>query len=250
LNRPNGSAHKANNSSLPQITLGGVIKDYRTPAGSFRALKGIDLAIQPGEFLGVVGKSGAGKTTLANMVTGIDRLTEGEVQVDGVSVHAMDENAMALWRGQNLGVIYQSFQLMPTLNLLDNVLLPMDFCGRYHAMQSVERGLMLLEEVGLSEHVYKLPSAISGGQQQRVAIARALANDPPILIADEPTGRLDSLTAETIFVIFENLVRQGKTILMVTHDQGMARRMSRVVELSDGQITGEWKRGEYVPKKQ
>jgi putative ABC transport system ATP-binding protein len=229
--------------------LRGVSKDYRTPAGSFRALKGIDLSIMPGEFIGVVGKSGAGKTTLANMVTGIDRLTEGEVQVDGVSVHKMDENAMALWRGQNLGVIYQSFQLMPTLNLLDNVLLPMDFCGRYHSMQSVERGLMLLESVGLSEHVYKLPSAISGGQQQRVAIARALANDPPILIADEPTGRLDSLTAETIFVIFENLVRQGKTILMVTHDQGMAKRMSRVVEISDGQITGEWKRGEYVPKK-
>jgi putative ABC transport system ATP-binding protein len=158
------------------------------------------------------------------------------VQVDGVFVHRMNENALALWRGQNLGVIYQSFQLMPTLSLLDNVLLPMDFCGRYHPMQSVERGLMLLDEVGLSEHVYKLPSAISGGQQQRVAIARALANDPPVIIADEPTGNLDSRTSAEILDLFSALSSQGKTLVVVTHDKTVAACAGRRVEIADGKI--------------
>jgi putative ABC transport system ATP-binding protein len=184
----------------------------------------------------VIGKSGAGKSTLVNMITGVDRLTEGEVRVGGTSVHELDENRLALWRGLNLGVIYQSFQLMPTLNLLDNVLLPMDFCGLYRGRQSVERAYQLLCEVGLEEHIDKLPAAVSGGQQQRVAIARALANDPPVIVADEPTGRLDSLTADMIFGIFEDLVRQGKTILMVTHDHALAKRMSRVIELVDGEV--------------
>jgi putative ABC transport system ATP-binding protein len=246
--RPNGDARQLSNPPAAGIIFRGVVKEYRSAAGAFRALKGIDLEIPAGAFVGVVGKSGAGKTTLVNMVTGIDRLTAGEVLVNGVRVHSLDENALALWRGQNLGVIYQTFQLMPTLNLLDNVMLPMDFCGRYRPRQSVERAAALLESVGLAEHLYKLPSAISGGQQQRVAIARALANDPPVLIADEPTGRLDSLTAETIFAIFEDLVRQGKTILMVTHDHSLARRMTRVVELADGQIGGAWERGQHVRK--
>jgi len=225
--------------SEPLITLDHVVKDYHTAAGPFRALKGIDLRVRSGEFVGVSGKPGAGKTTLVNMVTGLDRLTEGEVRVAGIEVHRLGENDLALWRGLNLGVVYQSFQLMPTLNLLDNVLLPMDFCGKYRRRQSVERAIDLLCQVGLEEHIYKLPSATSGGQQQRVAVARALANDPPVIIADEPTGRLDSVTAEVIFTIFEDLVRQGKTIIMVTHDHTLARRMTRVVELADGQLVGE-----------
>jgi putative ABC transport system ATP-binding protein len=218
------------------ISLRNVVKDYRTAAGTFRALKGITLDVLPGEFLGIIGKSGAGKTTLINMISGIDSLTQGDLRVGEVAVNQLDENKLALWRGQNLGVIYQSFQLMPTLTLLDNVLLPMDFCGLYRRRVSVDRALALLEEVGLGEHVNKLPSTISGGQQQRVAIARALANDPPILLADEPTGRLDSVTAGMIFGIFQNLARLGKTIVMVTHDHSLMRRMTRVVELVDGQI--------------
>jgi putative ABC transport system ATP-binding protein len=220
------------------IELRGVVKDYRTSAGTFRALKGIDLDIYPGEFIGIIGKSGCGKTTLVNMITGLDRLTTGVVRVAGTNVHEMAENPLALWRGLNLGVIYQSFQLLSTLSLLDNVLLPMDFCGLYRGRQSVERAYSLLASVGLAEHVHKLPSATSGGQQQRVAIARALANDPPILVADEPTGRLDSLTAGMIFEIFSGLVRQGKTIIMVTHDYALARRMSRVIEMVDGVVVG------------
>jgi putative ABC transport system ATP-binding protein len=225
------------------ITLHEVKKAYRTAAGDFWALQGITLEIQSGEYVLIVGKSGAGKTTLTNMITGVDRLTAGEVVVGGVQVHAMCENQQALWRGQNLGVIYQSFQLMPTLTLLDNVLMPMDFCGLYRGRRSVERAALLLEQVGLADHMDKLPAAISGGQQQRVAIARALANDPPVIVADEPTGRLDSLTAAVIFDIFEDLLQQGKTIVMVTHDRNLIRRVlrlpqGRVVELADGMITG------------
>jgi putative ABC transport system ATP-binding protein len=218
------------------IALRGVVKDYRTAAGAFRALKGIDLDVYPGEFLGVIGKSGAGKTTLVNMITGVDGLTAGSVYVAGAEVNTLDENELALWRGRTLGVVYQTFQLMPTLSLLDNVMLPMDFCGLYRGRGSVERALALLEAVELGEHVYKLPSAISGGQQQRVGIARALANDPPILVADEPTGRLDSVTAGMIFAIFNELVAKGKTIVMVTHDHSLARRMTRVVEMVDGDL--------------
>lgn len=218
------------------ISLQGVVKDYPTAGGFYRALKGIDLDVAQGELLGIIGKSGAGKTTLINMVTGIDSLTEGIVRVVDKEIQNMGENDLALWRGRTLGVVYQSFQLMPTLNLLDNVLLPMDFCGLYRRRSSVEQAAALLTEVGLGDHIYKLPSAISGGQQQRVAIARALANDPPVLVADEPTGRLDSLTAGVIFEIFESLVQKGKTILMVTHDDSLARRMSRVLEMTDGRL--------------
>jgi putative ABC transport system ATP-binding protein len=221
----------------PVIRLRGVVKEYPTAAGPFRALKGIDLDVRTGEFLGVVGKSGSGKTTLVNMLTGIDRLTRGDVRIAGTAVHELDENRLALWRGLHLGVIYQTFQLMPSLTLLDNVLLPMDFCGLYRGRRSVERALDLLDAVGLADHAHKLPSATSGGQQQRVAIARALANDPPVLVADEPTGRLDSITAGMIFDIFAGLVAKRKTIVMVTHDHSLARRMSRVIELEDGRVT-------------
>ncbi len=234
-----GNRNGRRDSKTAIIRLRGVDKAYRTPAGDFYALKGIDLEVYPGELVGVIGKSGAGKTTLTNMVTGVDRVTTGEVWVNGDPVHAMSENRLALWRGRTLGVVYQSFQLMPSLSLLHNVMLPMDLCGLYHPLRSPARAQELLEQVGLKEHIHKLPSDISGGQQQRVAIARALANDPPILIADEPTGRLDSATAETIFEIFERLVEQGKTILMVTHDQSLAERVSRRVLLVDGQIAQE-----------
>ena len=225
------------------IVLKQVKKSYRTAAGDFWALQGIDLEVRQGEYVLIVGKSGAGKTTLTNMVTGVDRLTAGEVLVGSTRVHDLGENQQALWRGLNLGVIYQSFQLMPTLSLLDNVLLPMDFCGLYRGRRSVERAAELLVQVGLAEHINKLPAAISGGQQQRVAIARALANDPPVIVADEPTGRLDSQTAAVIFDIFEDLLRHGKTIVMVTHDRNLMRRVlrlpqGRVIELADGQITG------------
>jgi putative ABC transport system ATP-binding protein len=173
------------------------------------------------------------------MITGVSHLTGGEVWVNGTAVHTLSENELALWRGCNVGVIYQSFHLMPTLSLLDNVLLPMDFSNNYQRTRSRARAMELLRQVELEEHALKLPSAISGGQQQRVAIARALANDPPVLVADEPTGRLDSATAEVIFTIFDRLVVEGKTILMVTHDRSVAQRVDRVLRLEDGRIAQE-----------
>ncbi len=223
-------------SRAPLIRMRGITKAYETANGAFQALKGVNLDIYPGEFVAIVGKSGAGKTTLINMLTGVDYLTSGEVWIGGVPVHEMDENNLALWRGRNLGIIYQSFHLMPTLSLLHNVLLPMDFCGMFRGRKSAERGLDLLRQMELEDHAHKMPSAISGGQQQRVAIARALANDPPIIIADEPTGRLDSVTSEVIFGIFQELVDQGKTIVMVTHDKTLIPRFSRVLHIADGQL--------------
>lgn len=222
------------------ITLQDVIKNYQTPAGDFQALKGITVSIDPNEFLCIVGKSGAGKTTLLNMITGVDSISSGKVNVNGISVHDMSEDEQALWRGLNLGIIYQSFELMPMLTLLENVMLPMDFCHLYTPGKSRERARELLRMVELEEHMNKLPNAISGGQQQRVAIARALANDPPVIVADEPTGRLDSTTAETILDIFEHMVKEGKTIIMVTHDASAAQRASRVLEIVDGELkTGD-----------
>jgi putative ABC transport system ATP-binding protein len=228
--------------AFPLISLRQVVKVYSTAAGDFTALKGITAQIYPGEFLGIVGKSGAGKSTLLNMITGVDDITSGEVLVQSpgqppVSVHALDENALALWRGRTMGVVYQSFQLLPTLTLVENIILPMDFCGLYHPRQSRERAMELLRLVELEEHAHKLPAYISGGQQQRVAIARALVNDPPILVADEPTGSLDSATADTIFQAFEALVEQGKTIAMVTHDNSLAPRFTRRLYLADGELT-------------
>jgi putative ABC transport system ATP-binding protein len=217
--------------------LRGVKKVYRNASGDFPALRGIDLEIHAGEFVGILGKSGAGKTTLANLITAVDRVTEGEIRIGGVDVHLLDENKAAAWRGRNLGVIYQAFHLISSLNLLDNVMLAMDFSGLYRPVRSKETALALLRDVELEQHAYKLPGDISGGQQQRVAIARALANNPPILVADEPTGRLDSSTAETIFTIFENLVRLGHTILMVSHDPEFFKRYTRVFWLQDGLLT-------------
>ncbi len=228
------------NQTRPLIQLRQVVKVYRTSAGDFHALKSITAEVHPAEFLGVIGKSGAGKSTLLNMITGVDHLSSGEVIVgmdgDAVSVHRLNENDLALWRGRTMGVVYQSFQLLPMLNLLENIMLPMDLCGLYRRRESRERALELLRMVELEEHAYKLPNFISGGQQQRVAIARALANDPPVLVADEPTGSLDSVTADHVFEVFERLVEKGKTIVMVTHDNGLAPRFSRRLYIQDGEI--------------
>jgi len=232
--QPALSAHLV--SRPGQIQLRQVVKVYRTAAGDFTALKGITLDIARGEFLGIIGKSGAGKSTLLNMITGVDGITSGEVIIDGVNVHQISENQLASWRGRNLGIIYQSFQLLPMLSLVDNIILPMDFSGAYRARASRQRAVELLKLVELEEHARKLPAYISGGQQQRVAIARALANDPPIIIADEPTGSLDTVTADAIFQMFERLVEQGKTIIMVTHDNSLAPRFTRRVHLADGEI--------------
>lgn len=218
------------------VTLEKVRKTYQTPAGDFHALNGISMDIQSNEFLCIIGKSGAGKTTLLNMITGVDSLTSGKVCVDGISVHDLSEDEQALWRGINLGIIYQSFELMPMLTLLENVMLPMDFCHLYSRGKSRERARELLRMVELEDHMNKLPGAISGGQQQRVAIARALANDPTLIVADEPTGRLDSTTAETILDLFEKMVNNGKTVVMVTHDASAAQRATRVMEIADGEI--------------
>jgi len=225
--------------SDPVVQLRDVRKVYPGPNGGVSALRGIDLDVQAGEFLAIVGRSGAGKSTLLNMISGVDRLTDGEVYVNATPVHALDENQRALWRGRTLGIIYQSFELLPQLSLLDNVLLPMDLCGLYRGKRSIERALSLLEQVGLAAHAHKQPSEISGGQKQRVAIARALANDPPILIADEPTGNLDSATGEEIYGLFERLVAQGHTLIMVTHDRSAAARATRVLHLVDGEIVDE-----------
>ena len=223
----------------PIIELKQVVKTYQSDAGTFTALKGIDLAVQVGEFLAIVGKSGSGKSTLLNMITGIDRPTSGEVWVAGTAVHRMSEGKTAQWRGRTVGVVFQFFQLLPTLSLLENVMLPMDFCRMYSPRERKERAMELLRQVEMADHAHKLPSAVSGGQQQRVAIARALANDPPLLVADEPTGNLDSRTAAAVFSLFESLVAQGKTIVMVTHDEELAARAARAVTLSDGEIAGE-----------
>lgn len=230
------------NPSTPALVeIRNVTKVYATAAGEFHALKGIHLQVGRGEFVGIVGKSGAGKSTLMNMITGVDHLSSGEVIVNTngspVSIHKMKEDEIAYWRGRTLGVVYQSFQLLPMLTLVENIMLPMDLSGTFNPKKSRPRALELLRLVEIEGHADKYPSQISGGQQQRVAIARALANDPPVLIADEPTGSLDSVTAEHIFEVFEHLVsEQGKTIIMVTHDQSLASRFTRTLEILDGEL--------------
>jgi putative ABC transport system ATP-binding protein len=218
------------------IELRQVVKTYEVAAGTFVALKNVDLQVDPGEFVAVIGKSGSGKSTLINMITGIDRPSSGQVLVGDTAVHTLSEGQIAVWRGRNVGVVFQFFQLLPTLTVIENVMLPMDFCDMYAMREREERALRLLEQVEMTEHAHKLPTSISGGEQQRVAIARAMANDPPILVADEPTGNLDSVTTESIYSLFEELVRNGKTILMVTHDMDLAQRATRTILLVDGEI--------------
>ena len=228
------------NGNHPIIELQSVVKNYKTAIGDFPALKSVDLHIEAGEFVSVIGKSGSGKSTLLNMITGIDRPTEGEVFVNQTAVHEMNENRMARWRGKNLGIVFQFFQLLPTISIIENIMLPMDFCRTYPMREREKRAMELLDLVELADHAYKLPTALSGGQQQRVAIARALANDPPIIIADEPTGNLDSKTADSVFQLFKNLVAEGKTIIVVTHDSGLAKRTNRTALIADGEIVNEY----------
>ena len=223
FNRKRNGSQEQPNGDRPLIELRRVVKTYEFHAGSFTALKGIELCIDSGEFVAIVGKSGSGKTTLINVMTGIDRPTGGEVYIAGTPVHQLDEGQLAAWRGANLGIVFQFFQLLPTLTVLENVRLPMDFGNRYTPAEREERALCLLDLVGISEHAYQLPSHLSGGQQQSAAIARALANDPKILVTDEPTGNLDSRTAEQVFDLLTRLVADGKTVLMVTHDDDLAR---------------------------
>jgi putative ABC transport system ATP-binding protein len=231
------ASQQANGNAM--IALRNVVKQYETAAGAYTALRGIDLTVDRGEFVAIVGKSGSGKSTLINMVTGIDRPTSGGVHVADTDLVKLDEGRLAEWRGRNLGIIFQFFQLLPTLTVAENVMLPMDFCDIGTARQRQSRAEALLERMELLEQANKLPSALSGGQQQRVAIARALANDPGLLIADEPTGNLDSRTAESIFQLFKDLVAQGKTVVMVTHDNDLARRAGRAVVVADGQIVAK-----------
>lgn len=221
------------------IELRNVVKSYKTGAGTFLALKGVTLNVDSHEFVAIVGKSGSGKSTLINMITGIDRPTSGEVLIGNTAVHRLSEGQMAVWRGRHLGVIFQFFQLLPTLTVLENVMLPMDFCNAYPMRERRDRAMGLLDLVDMTQNAHKLPSACSGGQQQRAAIARSLANDPQILVADEPTGNLDSKTANAIFDLFTRLVTEGKTILMVTHDNDLASRATRAVHVADGEIVSE-----------
>lgn len=223
----------------PFIKIRGISKVFKSGAGEFTALDDIYLDFYRGEFVCIVGKSGSGKSTLANMITGIDHPTRGEIIVDGQMTNRLNESEMSTWRGNNLGIVFQFYQLLPMLTLLENVILPMDFCDHYDVDEREARAMELLKLVGLQDFAHKLPAMTSGGQQQTAAIARALANDPPILIADEPTGNLDSRTAESVFELFCQLVEKGKTIIMVTHDPALAERSNRVVKLHDGKVVQE-----------
>lgn len=226
------------NDKKPVVLLEDVRKVFRTKAGPFEALRGIDLRIEEGEFVGVVGPSGSGKSTLINMITGIDRPTSGEVYVAGERLTNMSENQVARWRGRNVGVVFQFFQLLPTLTVLENLLMPMNYCGTYKGRR-VERAMEMLELVDVPDIASKYPSQISGGQQQRAAIARALVNDPKVIVGDEPTGNLDTVSAGLVFALFEELVDQGKTIVMVTHDRDLAGMIARVEEVRSGQLVAD-----------
>jgi putative ABC transport system ATP-binding protein len=233
---------KEQNGNEYVVQVKDIVKSFKVGDGEVTILKGLSFDVKDGEFVSIVGPSGNGKSTLLNMITGIDRPTAGEVIVTGREVHKMSENKLAAWRGENVGIIFQFFQMLPALSLLQNVILPMDFANKYTPKERRERAMHLLETVGLGDQADKLPSMVSGGQQQRAAIARSLANDPPLLVADEPTGNLDSRTAGDVFDLFNRLVDEGKTMLMVTHDKELAKRVPRVVEITDGKIT----RDEYV----
>lgn len=223
----------------PLIRLEQVNKRYQTGAGTFHALRDVDLTIRAGEFVAIVGKSGSGKSTLINMITGIDRPSSGRVMVADVAVHELSEEEIAIWRGSSIGVIFQFFQLLPSLTAVENILLAMDYGGLVPMRRRPHRALELLDLVEMTAFAHKLPNELSGGQLQSVAIARALANDPPILAADEPTGNLDSASAALVLRLFETLVDRGKTILMVTHDMELAQRARRQVVMADGRVDGQ-----------
>ena len=224
------------------IQLNNVTKTYDKGEIPFTALRGVDLEVSPGEFIGLIGKSGSGKTTLINMITGIDHPTSGEIFVEGAPIHTFNENQLAVWRGKAVGVVFQFFQLLPTLTVVENVMLPMDFCNMYRNDERIDHAMHYLEQVEMADQAHKMPAALSGGQQQRVAIARALANDPPLIVADEPTGNLDSKTADSVFELFERLVANGKTIVMVTHDNDLAAKVTRTLNVVDGLILHDVRR--------
>jgi putative ABC transport system ATP-binding protein len=234
-------------SAEPLIRLREVTKNYDTERGPFTALRDVDLSVRAGVFVAIVGRSGSGKSTLANVITGIDRPTAGEVDVAGTRVDALSQRQLALWRGRNVGVVFQFFQLLPGLTIAENVMLPMEFCGTYPGGDRLARALALLDRVGVGAQADKLPSALSGGEQQRAAIARALANDPPIVVADEPTGNLDSHNADAILELFGGLAADGKTVLMVTHERDVSRYADQVVTLVDGRISGISATADGVP---
>jgi ABC-type lipoprotein export system ATPase subunit len=221
------------------IQLQKVVKTFKNAAGEFTVLKGIDLTLRKGEFVAIVGKSGSGKSTLLNMITGIDHPSSGKVVIGGTDIYKMSESRRSMWRGRNLGVVFQFFQLLPMLTLLENVMLPMDYVGMYDFDERPQRALELLKLVGLAAQANKLPVAVSTGQQQSAAIARALANDPPFICADEPTGNLDTKAADVVIELFDTLVKSGKTIAMVTHDPSLTERTSRTIIISDGELIDE-----------
>jgi len=221
------------------ITLNQISKTFQTPAGTFSALKEINLEINRGEFVGLIGKSGSGKSTLLNMIGGIDRPSSGSVAVGSTKIQELPENKLALWRGKTVGFVFQFFQLLPTLTAAENVMLPMDFCKTFPVRERRERAMTLLERVGVSAQADKLPATLSGGEQQRVAIARALANEPSVVLADEPTGNLDSTTAASIFDLFREMATAGTTVVIATHEADIARVIDRTVEISDGALTKE-----------
>lgn len=221
------------------IELKGVCKSFSSPSGRQNVLTDINLTVDQGEFLAIIGKSGSGKSTLLNMIAGIDRPSSGEVLVDGAWVHRLPEGLLAAWRGRTIGVVFQFFQLLPTLSVAENIMLAMDFVGTYPARQRRPRAVALLEEVGIIEQADKLPSALSGGQQQRAAIARALANDPRLLVADEPTGNLDAGTAREVIRLFSDLADNGKTVVIVTHERDIIADVNRAIVLDDGRIAAE-----------
>ena len=236
----NISTNGHENGSIVEVT--NVVKSFPVGDDELTILKGISFCVENGEFVTIMGPSGNGKSTLLNMITGIDHPTFGEVVVTGREVHRMSENQLATWRGEHVGIIFQFFQMLPALSLLQNIILPMDFARKYSTKERKDRAMQLLESVSLADQAHKLPGQVSGGQQQRAAIARALANDPPLVVADEPTGNLDTQASDEVFYLFRDLVQQGKTLLMVTHDKELARRVPRVIEIIDGKIT----RDEYV----
>jgi putative ABC transport system ATP-binding protein len=220
----------------PLIVMRDVRKTFPSAAGPFAALDGISLDIDRGEFVAVVGQSGSGKSTLLALLAGIDRPTSGEVFVGNTAVHTLSEREMSPWRGSTIGIVFQFFQLLPTLSAAENVMLPMDFCNAWLARERRDRAMTLLDRLGVADQADKLPSTLSGGQQQRVAVARALANEPSVLVADEPTGNLDSRTADSMLELLAGLVADGQTIVMVTHERSAQRFASRVITLADGRV--------------
>ncbi len=221
------------------ISLQNLSKKFDTPAGSFAALKDVNLEVKSGEFVGLVGKSGSGKSTLLNMIGGIDRPSSGSVAVGNTSIQDLKENQLAIWRGRTVGFVFQFFQLLPTLTAVENVLLPMDFSKTFPARDRRNRALTLLERVGVIQQADKLPATLSGGEQQRVAIARALANEPSVVLADEPTGNLDSKTANSVLDLFREMATAGTTVVIATHEAQIARVIDRRVEISDGALISQ-----------